>query len=400
MRTGYGTVDKASKGARTVLHLLRKVSRGVETANRVASATAAYNMAKEKGKSEQEAQEYAVNILQTTQGDFSRVGSPLLLKQLPKAMTQYRKYQFMMAALYVKGFRDAFMNADPKVKAAGRRLLAFKLFHTSVAAGVLGMPLMNLAALAFSAMGGDDEPKDLERSLREWIGDEDLANLILHGAGAYVGLSGKLGEEKIFSIMPYTNWDISSGQGLVNTAAGLAGPAFSQAKKFADGIGLVGQGELYKGTEKFMPKGIADGMKVFRIANEGFTLKNGDVMFKPDDVNGLWLALDSIGLKSTEMQRMEWLRGQQYEIKKFYSDRTTEIEHDYKSALKDGDSDKAGELRQEWQDLQTGKDHLRQYFGDSHNELKRQPLSTLLKYPATAAKREQKLQRASQRQAQ
>lgn len=300
----------------------------------------------------------------------------------------------MMAALYVKAFRQAFFGADKETKAIGRRMLAYKLFHASMAAGVLGLPLMNLAALAFSALGGSDEPEDLERSLREWIGDKDMANLLLHGPASMMGLdmSAKLGEDKVFSIMPYGTWDFTSKSGLANTAMGLAGPAASQAGKTADGIGAMVKGDYYKGLEKFMPKGIESGMKAFRIANDGFTLKNGDVMFKPQDINGMALATDALGMPSSELKRMEWARGQQYEINQFYKDRSARIEHDYAKAHKDGDAEAMTHLRQDWQDLQAGKDHLRPYFNDSHDALKRQPLSTLLKYPQTAAKREKKLQ--------
>ena len=47
-----------------------------------------------------------------------------------------------------KFFRDATQGATPEVKAIGRRMLAYKLGHTVMAAGVLGMPLMNLVAMA------------------------------------------------------------------------------------------------------------------------------------------------------------------------------------------------------------------------------------------------------------
>jgi len=59
LRTGYAGVDKASSVARKALHALRQMSRWVETANRVSAATAAYRMAREKGRSVEEAQDYA-----------------------------------------------------------------------------------------------------------------------------------------------------------------------------------------------------------------------------------------------------------------------------------------------------------------------------------------------------
>jgi hypothetical protein len=396
-RTGIGGIDKSTKLARSALHKLNQVARGVEIVNRVSSATAAYNMAIAKGRSEEQAQQYALRMLQSTQGDFSRVGSPLLLKKLPKIVTQYKKYQFMMAALYAKAFQQAFRSSDPKERAIGRRMLAYKMAHTGIAAGALGLPLMNLVSMIFGALGGDEEPPDLERSLRELIGDETMANMLLHGPLSAAGLdmSAKLGDDKIFSILPYGEWDFSSASGLAKTGMSLAGPAAGLGGKFADGVGMLQRGEYYKGVEKFMPKGAADAMKAFRIANEGFTLKNGDLMFKPEDVNGFALALDALGMPSSEMKRMDWLRSQQYEIGQFYQDRTKEIQRDYARAVEDKDQDSLTQLRQDWMDLQSGKNRLRYLFNDSTDALKVQPLSTLLKYPQTQAKREQKLQKAA-----
>lgn len=397
-RTGYGAVDAASGVAKRALHLLRQVSRSVEVANRVSSATAAYNMAIASGKSVQQAQDYAVNILQTTQGDFSRTGAPLLLKKLPKVTTQYKKFQLMVASLYANAFRQAFAGADATTRAIGKRMLAYKMFHTGAAAGVLGMPMINLVAAAFSAMGGDDEPPDLERSLRDAIGDKDMADVLLHGPLYAIGLGGlgtKLGDDKVFSIMPYGNWDFSSKSAMLQTAGSLMGPAVSQAGQFAEGIGFMGRGDYYRGVEKMMPKGVSSAMEAFRTANEGFQLKNGDVMFKPEDVNGMAMAMDALGVPSSQMTDMKWLRSQQYEVTQFYQQKSKQLEHDYVEAYRDGDVEKQGELRKAWTELQNGKDELRHWFGDSHESLKRQPLSTLIRAPHNQSLREGKLQKAA-----
>ena len=396
-KTGLAGVDNTSAVARRALQLLRQVSRAVETANRVASGTAAYNMARKHGQTVEQAQQYAVRVIQSTQGDSSRLGSPLLLKQLPKVVGQYKKYQFTMAGLYVKAFHDAFISQDKVTRAVGRRMLGYKLFHTSVAAGVLGFPLMNLAAAAFSALGGDDEPEDLERSLRDVIGDEDMADLLLHGPLAYMGLdmSAKLGEDKIFSILPYGEWDFSSASGLAKTAFSLAGPAVSQAAKFADGIGFISRGDYQKGIEKFMPSGVASALKAFREANDGYTLKNGDVMYQPEDINSFALALESVGMPSTQLKKMDWMRSQQYEIKRFYIDRTKQLEHDYDKAYREQDTETMDSIRESWLSMQEAKDENRKYFNNNPHELRRQPLSNLLRYPFTKDKRESQLQQSS-----
>jgi hypothetical protein len=398
-RTGVGAVDKTTAVARRAMFLLRKISRKVEVWNRVSSATAAYNMALENGNTVAEAQDYAVRVLQTTQGDFSRTNAPLILKKLPKVMTQYKKYQFMMGALYVKAAHDAFRGETAEIRAIGRRMLAFKLFHASVGAGVLGLPLMNVVGLVLgAAFGDDDEPFDLERSLRDAIGDDDLANLVLHGPLNMIGLdmSAKLGEDKIFSIAPFSELKLDSSKGVAKTAFDImAGPSGSQMGRFGNGVGYFEKGDYYRGLESFMPKGFADAMKAFRVANDGYTLNNGDVMFAPDEIGGFATTLNFFGLPTTSLKRMDWLRGQQYELTQFYTDRSREIQRDYKRAVAEGDTEAMSELRQAWMDLQDGKDRVRGVFNGSHDALRRQPLSTLLRYPQTSSAREKKIQLAS-----
>lgn len=396
-RTGYAALDKTGSVLNKAVHNLRKVSRAVETANRVAAAVAGYRMSMESKNDVDAAQAYAIRLLQTTQGDFSRTAAPLLLKRLPKVMVQYKKFQFMMAALYVRGFNDAFRGETPEVRATGRRLLAYQLAHTSVAAGALGLPLVNaIGTFMLGLLGDDDEPKDLERWLREKIDDKFMADAILKGPASMIGLdlSAKLGHDKIFSVLPYTDVDFTSAKGFRDMAFGLIGGASgSQAAKMMDGFGYLSRGDYQKGFENLTPKGVADMSKAFRIANEGFTLKDGTTMVSTEDVNGAALAFDALGLKSSAVRRMEWLRGQQYEIRQFYSDKTSELKREYVRATKDGDGDTKAKLRDEWMRLQVSKREMRRWFGDSDDALKTSPLSDLTRAPLQAAKKDLKAQR-------
>ena len=391
-RSGFEAVDNASGGLQKLVHKLRQVSRMVEATNRISAGAAAYSMALEKGQSAKDATEYALSVLRDTQGDFSRTDAPLILKNLPKVVGQYRKFQLMMAAHYVKAFRDAFLHEDANTNAVGRRALIFSLGHAFMTAGVLGIPLVNVVALLFSAMGGEDEPKDLERWMRESLGSGLAADMLTHGPLMFAGMDAKLAQDKVFSFLPYAEWDLTSRKGVVNLVTGAMGPSMSNAAKMADGLGLVGKGEYHKGLEKLLPSGLANGMKAYRIANEGYTLPNGDVMVTPDDISGFLMAMDAVGLKGVEMRTMDWTRSQQYEIKQFYTTRTKEIQQQYAAAVKESDKKGMQQALENWQALQTGKDNLRRYFNGSMEELKVQPLSNLLRYPQMQAQREHKLQ--------
>jgi hypothetical protein len=403
-QTGYAVADGTSAVASKALYKLRQVSRGVELMNRIATVAASYNMYMERHKGEANAvanaQAFALEMTETTQGDMSNVAAPLALKLTPKVIGQYRKYQIMMVMFYADGFNKAFQKGNTKedaaIRAIGRRMLAYKMFHTGMAAGVLGLPMINIVGPLFAALfGDDDEPKDFERMMRDTIGNQALADLLLHGPLQMMGLdtSAKLGDEKVFSIMPFTDFDISSKKGLALTTMGLiGGPAFGQASKMADGVGLMQQGAYYKGIEKMLPKGLEDAFKGFRLANEGYTLKNGDVMVTAEDINGVALAFQMVGLPSTDIKRMQWFQSQQIEIKKFYTDREADLKRDYLDAKKSGDDTQ--EIKDDWRQVQEGKAKVRKYFNNVPTEMKARDMSALTDVVNSQHKRELKLQKS------
>ena len=394
-RTGYKWLDNASGFVSDTFHKLYQVARTVEMTNRISGATAAYNMAVEHNHADPKA--YMLRSLQQTQGDFSMEANPLILKKLPKVTGQYRKFQFMMAALYGRSFQQAFEGASKEEREMGRRFLAFKLFHTSVAAGVLGWPMMNMAAIAAAFIGGDDdEPYDFERWLYSQFDDKRTADLVLKGPLYAMGLGGahtKLGEENVFALFPFVDFGgMTTREKFAAGVAGMVGgPALTTGGKLAESVGFFQKGDVYRGVENALPKGLTDAMAAFRYANEGYALRNGDIAVKPEEFSP-WLLSDAIGLPSRDVANIKWTRGQQYEIEQFYKDRSSEIQRAYAKAHKNRDSAAMAEAREEWQKLQAGKDRVRPFFNDSKDALKKQPLSTLLKYPQTAQKRETKYQ--------
>jgi hypothetical protein len=389
-RTGVAAVDASTALARTAVQKLRGISRAVEATNRISASVAAYNMAKQAGRSDKEAAAYAISVLQDTQGDFSRTDAPLLLKRLPKFMVQYRKFQFMMMAHYAKAFRDAFMSEDAQTRAVGRRALFWSLGHAGMAAGVLGLPLMNVAAILFAGIAGDDdEPADLEASLREWVGDEDMANVLMHGPLWFMGMDAKLAQDNIFSITPYTEWEMSK-EGVQKGIVGAMGPWASVAQRFADGVDRMSRGDFYRGLENMLPSGFANLARAFRLNNKGYTLKNGDVLVKPEDLSGINTAWAAVGMRPPDVRRLDWYRSQQWRVTEFYKQRTAEIRRAYFEAEREHDVQAMAEAREDWTALQNGKDNWRWLFGNSESALKKQPLSNLLRAGKDATRRESK----------
>ncbi len=396
--SGYGLVNKITEGSSKWVHRLYQIARVVEAYNRVSSATAAYDLALKNANKLQQmgmtAEEYAVSIVEDTQGNFSRMDAPLLLKKLPKVTVQYRKYQFMMAWVYSNAFKQAFAGDTVEERAMGRRTMAFALSHAGIFAGATGIPLLGSVASMFLAITGDgDEPEDFERWIRRNVGDDMMADILTRGIPTMIGIdmSTKLSQAKIFSPVPYSDLELTQ-DGMANFFFdAVSGPAGTTGRNFVRAAEYAGKGDLYRAIESSLPKGFRTVMESYRLGTEGYGMTNGDIVADPSKFN-LWsLAVNALGIPATEINKIKWTRGQQFELEQWFSSKSGELRRDYVRAYKDRDSAKMEEIRSEWRELQDSKDRVRPFFNGSREVLKRQSVSELYKAPAEQRKREQKM---------
>jgi len=392
---GYDSINKASDFLGGMTHRLYQVARYVEAHNRVSSAIAAYDMAKKNPNAMRQMKmtplEYATAVVQDTQGNFSRLDAPLLLKALPKVTVQYRKYQFIMAWHYTDAFNQIRFGSQEE-KAVGGRILGYSLAYAGLAAGLTGVPMLGSLYWVFTTLLGDeDEPEDLERYIRSKIENEKLADVLARGLPAFLGvdMSTKLSQGKIFLPMPYVDFEASE-DGIKDVWFGLLGPAGTTAANFARAAGYMEKGDMLKAIEYSVPKGVRSATETFRLATEGFSLSNGDIVIDPREINIGSLMLNAMGLPSTEINKIKWTRGQQYELTEYFNSESSRLRNEYIDAKADRDRAKQKELRQEWRDLQASKDRIRPFFNNERGTLQRQPVSDLMKAPRRQSKREDK----------
>jgi len=396
--TGYAIIDKGSEAFGTVTHRLYQIARYVEAYNRVSAAVAAYDMAGENPDAlkamDMTREEYTTAVLEDTQGNFSRLDSPFLLKFLPKLTGQYRKYQVMMAWVYADAAKKAFTHENPKVRAMGKRTLAYTLIHTGLFAGATGIPLLNfLGSYALAFMNEDEEePQNLERWIRENVEDETLADVLARGLPASLGfdMSLKLSQGDIFHPLPYADFEVSeSGLHSLFFNAAL-GPFGATATNFVRSASYFSEGDVQRGIEYMVPKGARSMIETHRFATEGYSLRNGDIIVDPTDFDFQDLFLNTLGLPSTEVNKIKWTRGQQYELEQWFSSKSGDIRRQYVEAYEARDSEKMAELRKEFLELQDAKDRVRPFFNDSRNVLRRQLLTDLIRAPMDYRRRERR----------
>jgi hypothetical protein len=360
---------------------LRLAVQKVESINRLSTAMAAYRLELAKTGNKQEAINYADRILTETHGDYTSFNAPRAFNTgVGKVALQFRKFQLIQLSFYAKLIKDALQGAD---RAAALKTLAYSLGHTGLLAGAMGMPGYAAIAWAINALLSDEDDKyDLTYELRKAIGDEDVANLILRGAPTLVGadISGKVGAGNMLSIMPFSQADLSTTAGRAEAFGTLIGGAsLGMASRMIDGLGLMMSGDWHRGLEQTMPKGVADAMKAYRIANEGMTRRNGDIILPPDEVSAMDTLFQAIGVQPVKQTVTYERQTLMKETTQNFTERTTKIKNDYVKAARNGDSEAQGEAREAWKALQEAK---------KRNGVNTTPLSELLKAPAEQKKRE------------
>ena len=394
------------RGYDEMTHRLYQSARYVEANNRIASAVAAFKMAQANPQKMKRLKmtpaEFAIRIVQDTQGNFSKLDAPAAFDVLPKAPLQFRKYQFQMGWLHIDAAKQAFKGADPDMKKAGFRKLSLMMGYTGVFGGLASVPMANVASAVIQAviasLSGDDEenpPRSLERWIRENVEDERTATLLTRGVPAALGwdFSQKLDQSDLF--MPYNSKYVQmdpSRDGSLLFAAQLAlGPTGTVVGNIGNIADFIDRGNYYRAAEYAMPKGMRSYLETMRFAGQGYETRNGLEITNPTQFDVVDLLTNAIGLPSTDINQIKWTRGQQVEITQWFSKETTRIKRGYLDAHEDRDRSAMAKYRDEFRELQKAKDRVRPFFNNSRSVLKRASVSELLRAPRDRRREQRKL---------
>ena len=282
--------------------------------NRVASFTTAFNlmyereMAKGNPNAQEVATQYACDAIYATHGDYSATNEPRYFKRggmglggAEKLITQFRKFQLIQIGLVMRMAKDAFSGASPEARAAGRRAFAYMLGTHFTMTGLAGTPLVATLAFILNGIFGDDDDS-AEDTMRKWIGDKGMSDLLIRGLPAYLGVdvSERIGAGNMFSPFPYLNATPLSGrEGANETLVAMMGPFASQFIRMSQGAAYMSEGDMYKGIEMMLPNGLTNAMRAFRYATEGYTTKNGTVTIPPEEYGAMETFFQALGLPTT-----------------------------------------------------------------------------------------------------
>ena len=387
---GYWETNQTPGPNRSLQRVLQKLTaatRQIEVINRVSSGLAAYRLARSEKMSEKAAFDYAAKVISDTQGDYSGINAPRLFNSFSfsKVILQFRKFQLMQASLLIKNAHAAFAGASEDERKLGRAVLRNVLGQTALVTGALGLPLAGAISYILAAIfGPPDEPVNEERFLRKILGNDRLADFILNGvpAGLGVDVSSQLGLNNVFSPAPYTDLDFAGRDAFAKSVVGLGGPLFGTAASFADGYKYYTEGQLYKAIEAMMPNGVKSAMRAYRETfDKGVTRRNGDLVVSSEEFTFFDTFLQTLGFTTSTMKDVKRTRQDMYAFDKYFADRTTQIRRQYSEAKRSGDSAAITSARADWMALQQSKKRV---------GLTASNMGTLTSAPKQQIKREQR----------
>ena len=309
-----GVWQKTLDASRVMSHL-------TEVNNRILTAVAAYNLAKQKGSHEQ-AVEYAKDVVQQTHFDYSSGNKPLLFRpDGPLGAAAPLVFQFMqwpqhMYAMLISNMVKVF-RAKGVERAEAAKIIGGLLGTHMMAGGIIGaslQPIKWAIGFAMMALGDDDEPytftnamsgATFDRLVQEGastIAGPAVGELLARGVPAKLGtdLSDRMSLGTLYHMDLRTNTTESTLGSLVSS---VGGPWLSIGENGIRAMGDIANGDVARGVERVAPKVVRDMFKTYRYATEGVVNNARDTVIDSSGIPPTQLFLQSLGFGAAEVDK-------------------------------------------------------------------------------------------------
>jgi len=279
-----------------------------EVVNRESSGIAAYRLARQDGKSHDEAVKFAARVINDTHFDYQNQNRARYMQSgAAKVLLMFRQYSLNMTWHLGRMVWNATKNTDPETRKLARRNLAGVLGMSAVFSGTMGLPLMSVAFGVLNAIaasfGDDDEPWDAETEFKAFLKDmfgADVASVIADGAVNKL-TGADIASRVSLSQLWFRDADRElDGRGqyfyLLEQAAGPMGGVL---KNLLVGKQMMDEGHFVRGVETVMPKAVKDAIRATRYAAQGASTLRGDPLM--EDVSLRQLILQASGFTPAEL---------------------------------------------------------------------------------------------------
>jgi len=271
----------------------------------------------------------------------ARMARQALINALPIELRNIAdaKYEGDQAKLTPEDKQEAEVKAKAKRKEAKKQIVG--LFASSgLFAGVQGLPLYGAIAFIANHVLLDDEDEDFDSIAASYFNEGMYSGAINAALG--IDVAPRVGMSNlIYRAQPNrAEQDI-----LLDMAEFFGGPVLGVGRRVVGGLGLIYEGEVYKGFERVLPSFASNGLKALRYGTEGATTLRGDPIM--EDVNAWNVFAQIFGLTPAGYTKQLEINARDKGLERRLSTKRTDMMRDYYMAIKEGDTDTADELIQE-----------------------------------------------------
>lgn len=260
---------------RPVMQVASWMFHHAEKFNRQATALAAYRLARGKGMTHDEAYTAAVEDTYAGHFDYSAGNRPRIMQgAVARVVLLFKQYAQNMIYTFSSNAALAFKGDKKALKTLSGLLVSHAL-----AAGILGLPLVNTLLAAASLLGSDDdEPWDAKIALRNMMADafgNDAAEVMAHGLSRATpfDISSRVGLNQL--LLPDVQEGLEGGRLAESYLVSLSGPIAGVAVNWGKGMHNILGGDVQRGLEQMVPAALRGPMKAIRYSQEGVKDRSG-----------------------------------------------------------------------------------------------------------------------------
>jgi hypothetical protein len=299
-----------------------------------------------------DAVKYAVDTTELTNGTVGILTGPSIATSgLGSVLLMYKRYALSMLRFITNGVRRSLTKITPDMtpeqvadakmeRKIARYQLASMIGSTAIFAGIQGLPFFGEATTILDMMFTDDDEEDFKTLAQKSLQEPLYSGLVNYLTGAEVASRISM------SGLVFRESPIQKDQSILYDAFEMfGGPVLGTYLNVERGIGLVNDGEVYRGIEAMVPSSIRAFMRAYRYAEAG-----GAETMRGDQITPLdsWdVAVQLLGYTPEAVIRTQEAVGREKRITEAIRSEKNQLYKRFNLALVDGDYEEVRQVQQE-----------------------------------------------------
>jgi len=266
----------------------------------------------------------------TNSGALTETAPRLSQSSLGSLLLMYKRFAFSMIYLQFKMARGIIQKMPEGDRTIATKQLVGVFLSSAFFAGAQGIPLAGMMRTIFNMLKEDDED-DWDTVATSVIG-EGWYNGVFYGMG--IDVSSRIGMSNLL----YRSMPNQENESIITDGIEmLGGPIAGIGMRIGQGVDMMRDGEMMRGTERLLPAGISNMFKARRFGKEGARTLRGDVMV--EDLSPASLVGQFLGFAPTEYSRQVEINARNIYQDRLINKRRSKLLKDRNIAIVEGDTD-------------------------------------------------------------